>query len=196
MKASWRGRAGLRLGPAFILALLFGGPVTPSALNLNKPGDASGFDEPSLKLLVEEGRRQLDRQSETYKYATDRAQTLLTVGLVVLGFTAASLNTVTGANDWREAVGLALWTVALALAVLGVAGAASVIVVRGDFEAIDTTHLSTWSSPILARLAEDYAKAVVLGETTVAARITMFRQSTRLVSWAAVVTAVAFLVTA
>jgi hypothetical protein len=46
-----------------------------------------------------------------------------------------------------------------------------------DFDEIDSAVLSGYQSPILARLAADYAEMLAIGEDTVATRLTVFRQA-------------------
>jgi hypothetical protein len=195
MRVTWKKQQDLRLTTAFVLSLLFGGRVVPPPLNPNKPSDITGFDDESLRLIVDEGRRQSADQSDRFKHATDRAQVLLTAGLAALGLVAALLATVNDASGARRVVATVVWAIAGVLTVLGVATAASVIVVRADFVVVDTTQMTSWSPPLLKQLADDYADAVILGETTVAARITVFRQATRFVCWGVVLAAIAFALT-
>jgi len=192
VKASWHNRE-IRLTWAFVLAMLFGGAARPTSVNPNRPGDVSKFGEDSLRLLVEEGRRQLQEQTDRFTHATERAQALLTVGIVVLGFVSATFQHANDAWEFFRVAALTLWVLGLALTLVGLAAAAAVIVVQAEFKAVDTTQASTWTPPIDRRLAADYVEAVVLGETTVAARVTVFQQATRLVSWGAVVAAFAFI---
>lgn len=185
------------MAPAFVLALLLGGRVTPTPLNRNSPGPIATFNDADCKLLIEEGRRQLDSQADRFKHTTDRAQVLLTASLVVVAFVAGILHRVSQAGGRHGVFALAIWAAGAAFTIVGLAAAASVIVVRADFDAIDTTVMSNWEDrPILQKLAGDYAKVVVLGETTIAARVTMFRLATRLVCWGAIFVAVAFCVAA
>jgi hypothetical protein len=192
VKATWKKKAEIPLTWAYILAMLLGGTARPENLNPNAPGDISEFDEPSLTLLVEEGRRQIQEQMDRFKHVTDRAQVLLTVSIVLLGFLSATFQHANHASAWARVVALAVWSVAVSFALAGFAAAASVMVVPAEFEGIDTTRVSNWDPPILRRLAAAYSKAVVVGETTVAARLTLFQRATRLVCWAAVIAAVAF----
>ena len=193
MKARWRGRE-VRLTLGFVLALVLGGRMDPPIVNQNVSGTMAGFGAADYSLVIDEGRRQIDSQSERFKHATDRAQTTLTIGLIVLGFVAGIFQRANNADDWHRAVGLALWFIASCLSVSGIAAAASVIVVRADFMRVDTTQMTHWASPIQQQLAADYAEAVVLGESTIAARVNVFRQATRLVAWGAVVAATSYIV--
>ena len=175
MKASWNSGRQHRLSTAFIAALLFGGGVEPDHRNPNVPGNLEEFDSESLKLLVDEGRRQSDRQTEIFKHTTDRAQVLLTVGLALAGFVAATLHQIQNLHGDRKWIAFSIWIGAALLTIVGVAATASVLVVRAVFSVIDTTQISTWTPPVLRQLAEDYADAVRIGETTLDTRVTMFR---------------------
>ena len=182
------------LGLGFLLSLLFGVSVSPERVNPNEPGDVSAFDDASLTLLIEEGRRQIDDQSERFRHVCDRAQNLLTVSLAVVGLMATSYPRVMRASGNRGNVALALWCLGALIALVGTGLAAATAVVRATFSSIDTTQISNWALPITARLAADYAEAVVLGESTLAARVTLFRRSVRKVCWAAVLLGAAYIV--
>lgn len=194
MKACWKSHT-LRLTPAFILSLLLGGRVVPESLNPNAIDEIKDFGEEDLRLLIEEGRRQLDNQTERFRHATDRAQNLLTVSLIALGFVAgvfARLGHVHGAQLIFAGVS---WGLAVAVTLVGISAAAAVIVVGAEFDSVDATQLANSEPPLLRKVATEYSEAVILGETTVAARVTLFRSATRFVCWGAVLGALAFLLT-
>jgi hypothetical protein len=192
LNATWK-QKDINSTLAFVLALLFGGSVIPERLNPNEPADLSGLSPESLRLIVEQGRRQLDAQSERFRHTTDRAQTLLTVSLVALAFVAGILSRVTSTNGAQRVIAATFWAVGIVLVLLGATAAAAVIVVRADFSAIDTTQMTHWSEPVLPDLASDHARSVIRGENTVAARVTLFRQATRMVTWGAVLAAASYL---
>ncbi|MGZ6609192.1 MAG: hypothetical protein ACXVFI_19245 [Solirubrobacteraceae bacterium] len=194
MKATWKHQKNMNSTVAFVLALLFGGSVSPERLNPNEPADLTALSADSLHLVVEQGRRQLDAQSERFRHVTDRAQTLLTVSLVALAFVAGTLSRINNTHGSQRIVATTVWAVGLLLVLLGIATAAAVIVVRAPFSAVDTTQMTTWSEPVLTQLATDHAKSVILGETTVAARVTLFRQATRFVSWGAVLATATYVI--
>ena len=164
--------------------------------NPNNPGDVSNFDDDSLQLLIEDGRRQLDDQSDRFKHVCDRALALLTISLAVIGLMATSYPHVLRPSGTRGDVALGLWSAGALFAVLGTLLTAAVAVARADFGAIDATVMSNLSPPIKARLAGEFAKAVMVGETTLAARVTLFRQAVRRVCWAAILLGVAYVVAA
>ncbi len=123
-----------------------------------------------LQRMIEEGRRQLDRQLSDLEQIRGRAQWLFTVGAAI----TASLG---GAFATIRPTDAVLWLVAFAVLVYGVAGAAAIMTVRADFEAIDTAVLSQLTPPILKPLATSYSRMLGTGENTVATRLTVFRQA-------------------
>jgi hypothetical protein len=139
--------------------------------------DAQSLDEWSegdLQLMIEEGRRQADRQLSDLRDIRSRAQWLFTVG-VPLVTVAATVNAAIDGDDsgwWR-----ALWIVSLLMAGYGLFGAAAIMTIRSDFSFIDSATLSGYEPPVLRRLAEDYAGMLGLGENTIGTRLTVFRQA-------------------
>ncbi len=194
MKAVWRSSE-LPTTPAFLLALVFGGQVTPTLTNPNSPGEMDDYDVDDTQLIVDEGRRQLDNATSKFEHVQARAQTLLTVSLVALAFTTGGIARLADVSGPRFVIALVIATGATVLAVIGLGLAAAVIVVRADFEQIDTTRISNLEPPIRPAVARDYASSVRRGEITVAARVTAFRMATRYTVWGALLTAVVYLVT-
>jgi hypothetical protein len=177
---------------AFLWALFIGGDLSPVHENRNEVDDVSEFDDESLKLVVDEGRLQAARQGERFRHATDRGQLLLTVDLALLGFLAALLHHLVQLHGDRKCIALGVWAVSALLTVIGTAAAAAVVVVKATFGGVDTTNMTTWSPPILRKLALDYAEAVIIGELTADLRVTVFRRATRITVWGAVLAAFAF----
>jgi hypothetical protein len=134
--------------------------------------DVSGWTAEELKLLIEEGRRQSDRQQVDLTNIRGRAQWLFTVAVAALAALGAGL-----ASGHPGTVETVLWLGGLVLLIYGVAGAASVMVSRADFSAIHTAVLSAQKQPIDRALAQAYARMMAGGENTVATRLTVFRQS-------------------
>jgi len=179
---------------AFVSAILINGRVEPSLENPNTPGTLDNFDDDSLKLLVEEGRIQIERQTERYRHATDRGQIVLTVDLAVLGFQAALLMHLLDTQGFKKVVVIVIWTMSVFLSLLATTTAAGVVAVGSTFDGIDTTQVSTMSPPILKELAHDYSRAVRRGELVVDLRLTAFQRATVLTMWSAFVVALAFVV--
>ena len=177
---------------AYVCSLLFGAEIISDPINKNTPGDISEFDSDSQMLLIEEGRRQLADQSDRFRHVCDRALALLTVGLAVLGLMATSYTHVSKPSGVRGDFTLGLWALGAVLALLGVATTAAVAVVRAQFSSIDTTIVSNLPNPVRHRLASEYSKAVIVGETTLAERVTVFRQAVRCICWSAMLLGVAY----
>lgn len=194
MKVSWRSRK-LRLTPAFILALLFGGEVETDDLNPNIPGAMVGWDQDSFRLIVEEGRRQLDAQGERFRHVTDRAQTLLTVALVAMAFSASDVSRWSNVDGFHRIVATIASCSGIALLLLGVGTTAAASVVSARFGAIDATRLTNQELVSHQTLAKHYAKAVRAGETTLLTRVTLFRQAVRYICWGVVVSSLAIALT-
>src|SRR5689334_17658944 len=87
-------RPGVELFWSFVLSLLFGTRAQTPIINSNEPGAMAGWNTDELTLLIEEGRRQLDRQTERMRHTTDRAQVLLAIGLAVVAFGTSTLSVV------------------------------------------------------------------------------------------------------
>jgi hypothetical protein len=189
---TWRRRP----TPAFLTALIVGGSPPNLADNKNRAGDLADHEEAELQLVVDEGRRQLDAQSTRFADVQGRAQTLLTISLVVLGLTAGIVSRLRSVDGWRGRVEWVLWSIAIALDLLGVLLSAAVIAVRARFETTDTMQVTSMARPLLKSLADDYAKSVRLGEETVADRVNAFQVATRYTVWGAVMTALVFVATA
>jgi cytochrome c oxidase assembly factor CtaG len=122
--------------------------------------------------MIEEGRRQLDRQLSDLEQIRGRAQWLFTVGAAITTVLAGTF-----AANHGQGGRLALWVLGIALLVVGVAGAAAVMTSRADFRMIDTAVLSGYAPPVHPLLARDYSRMLRVGENTVATRLTIFRQA-------------------
>jgi hypothetical protein len=133
-----------------------------------------GWGANDLGVMIDEGRRQSDRQLQGLEEIRGRAQWLFTVGAPIVVAIAAVLNSFdSGDSGWWVVV----WLVSLIAAGYGVVGAAAIMTVRADFDVIDTAVLSGYPPPVMAQLAGDYAGIVRKGENTVATRLTIYRQA-------------------
>lgn len=137
------------------------------------PGSIKDWDDDELQLLIDEGRRQSDRQQDQLEQVRGRAQWLFTVGVAAL----AALGGALGAGHPRAAW-LVIWSmVSLVLLAYGIAGATAILVAKADFKMIHTAVLSGLERPIGRELAAAYARMMSTGENTVATRLTIFRQA-------------------
>jgi hypothetical protein len=155
-----------------------------------KPEPLDEWDDCDLNLMIDEGRRQADRQMTDFDRVGGRAQWLFTIGaaLIVSGAGRFALHTYSGFH-------LALWIVGLALLTLGVGGAAALMATRADFVQIDTAKFSTYEPPRKRNLAGSYSRMLSTGENTIATRITVYRQAVVYVIAGGYVTLIAYLVT-
>jgi len=145
--------------------------VVPAAHQVQS-GSLDGWGEEDLKLIIEEGRRQLDRQNSNFEHILSRAQWVFTVGVAIVAALTAAL--FKSRPSWPT---IAVGALAFVVVVYGVAGAASIMVVRADFKTIDTALLSQRTPPIQKGLAADYSTMIATGENTIAARLTVFHEA-------------------
>ena len=158
-----------------IAALFVPNTAAPAqAADCNDPGDLTPWKEDDLHLLIEEGRRQIDRQHDDLERIRTRAQIVLALGLALVGTIAALDNRITTSGSDLARV---LWVAGLVSGAWSILGAAATSVVKADVEMIDATTLSTYETPIQSRLAADYAGIVVAGENQLATRLTNLRHA-------------------
>lgn len=158
---------------AHVLSLFLPGHAVPTlAADPALPSSLDGWCEQELDLLIDEGRRQVDRQQNDLQQIRVRAQWLFTVAAGVTAALATSLA--------KSAPSPAEWTVgilALVLLIYGLGGAAAILTVRADFAQIHTPVLSGSERPIQRSLAAAYSRMMTTGENTIATRLTIFRQA-------------------
>lgn len=161
-----------------VLALFWPNKSAPTLVaDRNEPGDVGGWKEDELRLLVDEGRRQVDRQHEDLERIRGRSQVLLALGLALEGSIASLQSQLTNAASfWLWA----LWVLALLAGGWSVLGAGATSVVRADMVIIHSAVLSRRDPPVLPELAEDYAGMTKQGEDQLATRLTNLRQA---VAW-------------
>ncbi|MFE7854045.1 hypothetical protein [Streptomyces sp. NPDC057403] len=149
-------------------------------------GNLDHFQEEDLALLIEEGRRQLDRQAADLDRIRNRAGALAAVSLTLTSAAVAkSADVLT--RHWTL---VATWAISCALAVLAVAGAAAVLAGQAVFGRMDTRLAAQGPRPTQKYLAAGYIEQVSTGEETVRTFLTVFRDAVTL----AVTSALIFLV--
>jgi len=158
-----------------VLALIRpGAPVPTFRAHQIAAQPLTGWSDDELQLMVDEGRRQADRQLADLEQIRGRAQWLFTVGVPIVTAIATVIAAIgNGDSAWWKVA----WVASLLIAGYGVVGAAAIMTIRADFNEIDSAVLSGYKPPILARLAVDYAEMLAVGEDTVATRLTVFRQA-------------------
>ncbi|MGI5271023.1 hypothetical protein ACQEUU_17845 [Nonomuraea sp. CA-218870] len=176
----------------YVLGLWPGRRVPVFGVHSVEPGDTSNWPEVDLIVLVEEGRRQLDRQQSDLEYIRGRAQFLFTtaLGLLVVIFASAA-SIIAALSIWA----FIAWFLGVFSTTLGLLGAAAVTVARKEVGMIDSTRLSRQQPPIHQVLAAAYARTVRIGENTVATHVTVLRDAVLLVIVGAVAHAAAWLFT-
>lgn len=162
-----------RIYARHVLALFIAGAGAPvHDADHNKSGDQSAWTDEQIDLLIEEGRRQLDRQVEDLERVRLRAQVTLALGLALLGAAGSLRSTISAAH---VVVLWVLWGLALAVTGWAILGAAATAVVRADMNMIHATVLSRYTGDVKRQLAHDYANSAPAGESQVAARLTNLR---------------------
>lgn len=156
----------------YVLAVFRPGIEVPT---FGRPEDFSdsldGLTEDDHKILIEEGRRQLDRQLADLEKNKSRAATMLTVGLAEIGLLAAGANRALTHAPWTGAV----WVVSALLALFALGGAVSLLTSQAIFGRVDMPAIATGSTPVQQQFAIGYAQSVGLGEETIRTRITVLR---------------------
>lgn len=141
-----------------------------------EPGDLADWDDENLKLLIEEGRRQFDRQARLLDGIRVRSQWLFTTGLAVI---AVLVGRAAPLQLRPPTLVDTLVFLGLICTVYAVLGSAALLVVAARFGVIDVGDLSreAGKGSMQAHLARQYASAVRPGETTLRTRLTLFFES-------------------
>jgi cytochrome c oxidase subunit IV len=151
--------------------------VQPFRIHPGRVGSLQGWGDGDFRLLVEEGRRQLDRQ----RIDLDRIQTRSQLLFTTAGVLIALLVSESGVVHRHGLAVFVLWSLGLVLIVLGLLGAAALTAARGTFGMVDAALLSQEAPPVLRSVARAHAELVAEGENTVGTRLTVFRDAVMLV---------------
>jgi len=156
-----------------VAALVAPGAATPTlrahAIDTETIDD---WTDEGLKLMIEEGRRQVDRQLADLDRIRTRAQWLFSLSVAA----TAALGTAFVARQPPFVFGV-IWITGLILLTWALGGAAAIIVTRAEFKQITTALLSATDQPVLRSLAAAYSRMTGTGEDTVATRISVFHQA-------------------
>ncbi|WP_203708619.1 hypothetical protein [Asanoa iriomotensis] len=156
----------------YVLAVFRPGVEVPT---FGQPTDFTdsldGLSDDDRKTVIEEGRRQLDRQLADLEKNKSRAATMLTVGLAEVGVLAAGANRAFAHGPWTG-IG---WIVSALLALLALGGAVSLLTSQAVFGRTDTRAVASGPTPLQQQVAFGYADAVGWGEETIRTRITVLR---------------------
>jgi hypothetical protein len=86
-----------------VVALFWPNKAAPSLVaDENEPGEMDGWDEDELRILIDEGRRQLDRQHEDLERIRGRSQVLLAFGLALEGSIASLQSQLVDRASWAD----------------------------------------------------------------------------------------------
>jgi hypothetical protein len=176
-----------------ILALLTPGRKAPQfdAHNV-APGPIAAWSDEEKKLLIEEGRRQLDRQATDFNQVQSRAQIVLTTGIALAAGWTATFSALLGGAVRAPLTGWLFLALSAPLILLTTLGAASIIVVRAEFGTIHTTLLSQGQPPVVDSLADAYSRTVRVGGNTIATRLSILRYSVLFLLVAVLLTGIAW----
>jgi hypothetical protein len=123
------------------------------------------------KIIIEEGRRQLDRQLADLEKNKSRAATMLTIGLAEVAVLAAGANRAFAYGPWTSII----WIVSALLALLALGGAVSLLTSQAIFGRVDTRAIASSPTPSQRQVAIGYVRSVGWGEETIRTRITILR---------------------
>jgi hypothetical protein len=163
----------------YVLALMRPGHKVPSFTTVPphaaKVGDLSHHNADQLGLIIEEGRRKLDQQSERFDRVRQTAQVILPLGVALLVVVGTELTRIQAERSTCLRAALYTgWGLSAALVLLSVLGSAAILVVRASFGSVLPTLLSQCEPEHLHQdLAEAYVSQTVAGEDTVNTRITL-----------------------
>lgn len=133
------------------------------------------WTEEERQLLIDEGRRQHDRQDRRLADLRSRAQLSFTTALAVI---AALVGKATPFDLRVPHVADLVLTAGLAAAVYSALGAVGLLVAPATMGTVDAADLSlkraTHASSIKKQLADEYAANVRPGEATIRTRLTVF----------------------
>ncbi|MDG4790230.1 hypothetical protein O7626_30640 [Micromonospora sp. WMMD1102] len=156
----------------YVLAVFRPGIEVPT---FGRPEDFTdsldGLTDDDYKIVLEEGRRQLDRQLADLEKNKSRAATMLTVGLAEIGVLAAGANRAFTHGPWTSVV----WVVSAFLALFALGGAVSLLTSQAVFGRVDTPTIATGPTPVQQQVAIGYARSIGWGEETIRTQITVLR---------------------
>jgi hypothetical protein len=134
----------------------------------------SGWRDDDLAIMIDEGRRELDRQMDDLKEIRARAQWLFTAALTLTVALAAAAIPI---FKHGGRVDKGMWVASLVAASYGALGGAAINTVRADYTSISTWALAAYDAPIHRKLAVDYAEVLGTGKIMLDTRISLFRQA-------------------
>lgn len=169
------GLRGLWIYTRHVIGLVRPGRPIPTYLDPEQvTADLSKWSEDELGLLIDEGRRQYDAQTDSLEKVRGRAQWLFSTALALAGADAALATKVFPHPTHAQLAG---WISSVVFTSWSALGAGAVITVTAKLEGVATAPLSGYTPPIKNQLAIDYAEILDVGEQTVNTRLTLYRQA-------------------
>lgn len=166
------------------LAMLLPGRTRPYVkVHKEEPGSVREWPDPDLMLLVDECRRQLDRQRGELARLQGLSQFLFSTGLAMIALAGVALPAVKASHNMVAAV---LWIAAALLLGCGTWGAAANLSTKNLLGVVDGVLLSRCEPPTLPLVAEAHSQQIAVGANTVATRLMIYRDAAFLVLLSAV----------
>lgn len=177
-----------RLYLHYALAVLRPGVRVPT---FGKPeqftGSLAAFTaEEDLTILIEEGRRALDRQETDLERIRSRATTLLTIGLAEI----AVLSALAARTFQHGPLVTTLWCSSGVTVILGIGGTASVLTSQARMGWVDPRQIASGTPALAPATAYEYLQSLGEGEETVRTRLTVLRDAVLLETLTALLLAV------
>lgn len=157
----------------YCLALFWPGVQVPM---FEKPPDRdpdiAGFTVEQLQVLLDEGRRQLDRQRQDLERVQTRSATAAAIGLAEIALLSNGGATVIRADGFWYIP----WLLGVICVSLGVAGAVSLLTTRPTVAAPHVNEIATYPGrdPLYCA-TYSYIRDVDVGDFTLSARVTILR---------------------
>jgi hypothetical protein len=157
----------------YCLALFWPGvrvPVFEQPIERNP--DIAEFTDEELQVVLDEGRRHLDRQRQDLERVQTRSATAATIGLAEIALLSSGGATVIRAG----AFWLIPWLMGVICVFLGVAGAVSLLTTRPAVAAPHVNEIATYAGrhPLYIA-AYAHVRDVGIGDVTLSARVTVLR---------------------
>lgn len=148
---------------------------TPSqvAMKLPNPSPVAGMTPDEMLLVVEEGRRQIDRQRSDLQNIRTRAQWMLTI---MIAASVALTKAIVSTNSdclWL----LILWIAGMLLTTLAILGTTALIVVAAPIGGMNTAQMGGIQGQGIEALADSYTNTTDVGETTLATMLSVLHKA-------------------
>jgi hypothetical protein len=134
--------------------------------------DIADFTDEQLQVVLDEGRRHLDRQRQDLERVQTRSATAATIGLAEIALLSNGGATVIRAG----AFWVIPWLMGVICVFLGVAGAVSLLTTRPTVAAPHVNEIATYAGrhPLYCA-AYAHVRDVDVGDVTLSARVTILR---------------------